>query len=55
MRVAVSIYVGGEFACFTQPETKVERVSYPLPKPSAARNILDAIKRCSSMRISRMR
>lgn len=43
MNVAVRIYVAGEFACFTRPEAKVERVSYPLPTPSAARNILDAI------------
>jgi CRISPR-associated protein Cas5d len=43
MNGAVHIHVAGEFACFTRPETKVERVSYPLPTPSAARNILDAI------------
>ncbi len=39
----VSVKVAGEFACFTRPEAKVERASYPLPTPSAARNILDAI------------
>lgn len=39
----VQIKVSGEFACFTRPEAKVERASYPLPTPSAARNILDAI------------
>ena len=39
----VRLKVSGEFACFTRPEAKVERVSYPLPTPSAARNILDAI------------
>ncbi len=33
----------GEFACFTRPEMKVERVSYPLPTPSAARGMLEAI------------
>jgi CRISPR-associated protein Cas5d len=43
MTVAIRIYIAGEFACFTRPEAKVERVSYPLPTPSAARNILDAI------------
>lgn len=37
------IKISGEFACFTRPEAKVERASYPLPTPSAARNILDAI------------
>ncbi len=39
----VRIRIAGEFACFTRPEAKVERASYPLPTPSAARNILDAI------------
>jgi CRISPR-associated protein Cas5d len=39
----VRIKIAGEFACFTRPEAKVERVSYPTPTPSAARNILDAI------------
>lgn len=40
---SIRVVVSGEFACFTRPEAKVERVSYPLPTPSAARNILDAI------------
>lgn len=39
----IRIKVTGEFACFTRPEAKVERVSYPLPTPSAARNIFDSI------------
>jgi CRISPR-associated protein Cas5d len=30
-------------ACFTRPENKVERVSYPVPTPSAARGMLEAI------------
>src|SRR5580700_6260363 len=33
----------GDFACFTRPELKVERYSYPLPTPSAARGIFEAI------------
>ena len=33
----------GDYACFTRPETKVERYSYPCPTPSAARNMFDAI------------
>ena len=37
------IEVWGDFACFTRPECKVERFSYPLPTPSAARGIFDAI------------
>ena len=35
--------VGGGFACFTRPEMKVERVSYDVITPSAARSIFDAI------------
>ncbi len=35
--------VWGELACFTRPEMKVERYSYPLITPSAARGIFDAI------------
>lgn len=39
----VSVRVKGDFALFTRPENKVERVSYPLITPSAARGILEAI------------
>nr|WP_203529435.1 type I-C CRISPR-associated protein Cas5c [Pseudodesulfovibrio sp. JC047] len=35
--------VWGEYACFTRPEMKVERVSYDVMTPSAARGILEAI------------
>ncbi|MBI3582226.1 MAG: type I-C CRISPR-associated protein Cas5 [Nitrospinae bacterium] len=35
--------VWGELACFTRPEMKVERVSYDIITPSAARGILEAI------------
>lgn len=35
--------VWGDFACFTRPEMKVERVSYDVITPSAARNIFQAI------------
>lgn len=33
----------GPLACFTRPELKVERVSYPVITPSAARGILEAV------------
>ena len=39
----VSVKVWGDFACFTRPEMKVERVSYDVITPSAARGILEAI------------
>ncbi len=35
--------VWGDFACFTRPEMKVERYSYPCPTPSAARGVYEAI------------
>lgn len=35
--------VKGDFACFTRPEMKVERVSYDIITPSAARAIFEAI------------
>ena len=41
--MAVKLHVWGEYAIFTRPEMKVERVSYEVMTPSAARNILTAI------------
>jgi len=38
-----TLEVWGDFACFTRPEMKVERFSYPIITPSAARGIFDAI------------
>ena len=37
------IEVTGDYACFTRPEMKVERVSYDVITPSAARGIFEAI------------
>ena len=39
----ITIEVWGDFACFTPPYNKVERLTYPVPTPSAARGILSAI------------
>jgi CRISPR-associated protein Cas5d len=39
----IDLKVWGEYACFTRPEFKVERVSYPVMTPSAARGVLEAI------------
>ncbi len=39
----LEVVVWGDYACFTRPEMKVERVSYPVMTPSAARGILEAI------------
>jgi len=39
----VEVKVWGEAACFTRPEMKVERVTYSVMTPSAARGVLEAI------------
>ena len=41
MRIQLKVW--GDFACFTAPEMRVERVSLPVMTPSAARNILHSI------------
>ncbi len=43
MGYGVKIRVWGDYALFTRPEMKVERVSYDVITPSAARGILEAI------------
>jgi CRISPR-associated protein Cas5d len=43
MSPPLELKVWGPYACFTRPEMKVERVSYPVLTPSAARGILEAI------------
>lgn len=43
MSFGIRLQVWGEHACFTRPEMKVERVSYDVMTPSAARGILEAI------------
>jgi CRISPR-associated protein Cas5d len=37
------VEVEGPYACFTRPELKTERVSYPVMTPSAAKGMLEAI------------
>jgi len=43
MSYGIRLRVSGEQALFTRPEMKVERVSYDVMTPSAARGILEAI------------
>ena len=43
MTYGIKLHVWGNHACFTRPEMKVERVSYDVITPSAARGILEAI------------
>lgn len=43
MSFGIQLRAWGDFACFTRPEMKVERVSYDVMTPSAARGLLEAI------------
>jgi len=43
MKELIHLRAWGDLACFTRPEMKVERVSYPVITPSAARGLLEAI------------
>lgn len=43
MGMGVKVKVWGDFALFSRPEMKVERCSYDVITPSAARGILDAV------------
>src|SRR5437660_7071143 len=43
MPFGIKIHCWGNFACFTRPEMKVERVSYDVITPSAARGVIEAI------------
>ena len=43
MGMGVKVRVWGDYALFSRPEMKVERCSYDVMTPSAARGILDAI------------
>lgn len=41
--MSISVEVWGDYACFTRPEMKTERVSYDVMTPSAARGLLESI------------
>lgn len=43
MSYGIKLHIWGDFACFTRPEMKAERVSYDVITPSAARGIIEAI------------
>jgi CRISPR-associated protein Cas5d len=43
MSLGIKLHVWGDFACFTRPEMKVERVSYDVMTPSAARGVIEAV------------
>lgn len=39
----IILEVWGDYACFSEPYAKVERMTYPFPTPSAVRGILSSI------------
>lgn len=39
----IVITIWGDFACWSRPEGKVERMSYPVPTPSGIRGVLSSI------------
>lgn len=41
--MSIQVEVWGDYACFSRPEMKVERVSYDVVTPSAARGLIEAI------------
>lgn len=41
--IPLAVKVWGQYGCFTRPEMKVERVTYPVMTPSAARGVLESI------------
>ena len=41
--MAIKVEVWGDYACFSRPEMKTERVSYDMMTPSAARGLLEAV------------
>lgn len=41
--MSITIEISGNYACFSRPELKVERVSYEVITPSAARGIIEAV------------
>ncbi|HIR53664.1 MAG TPA: type I-C CRISPR-associated protein Cas5 [Candidatus Onthovicinus excrementipullorum] len=43
MKSMIQVEVWGDYACFSRPELRVERMSYDVPTPSAARGIIEAI------------
>lgn len=43
MAYGFQIMVEGDYACFSRPEMKVERVSYDVPTPSALEGLIKSI------------
>jgi CRISPR-associated protein Cas5d len=41
--MSIRLQVWGDYACFTRPEMKVERISYDIITPSSARGVVEAV------------
>lgn len=41
--MSIQLEVWGDYALFTRPEMKVERVSYDIMTPSAARGLVEGV------------
>lgn len=41
--MSIRVEVWGDYACFSRPEMKVERVSYDVMTPSDARGLIEAV------------
>ena len=50
MSFGVRLKVWGDYALFTRPELKVERLTYDVMTPSAARGVLEAVHWKPAMR-----
>ena len=53
MAYGVKLHVWGEYACFTRPEMKVERVSYDTMTPPARGRGLKPLRRRTGLRVQR--
>ena len=42
-KMSVTLEIWGDFALWTRPESKVERLTYPVPTPSGIRGVLSSI------------
>ncbi len=49
--MAIRVEVWGDYALFTRPEMKTERVSYDVMTPSAARGLLESISISTRQRL----
>ena len=54
MSYGFKVLVEGDYACFTRPELKVERVSYDVPTPGALEGMLKSVYWKPAVRLIRL-